>query len=80
MRVIVENTPKDERLFRSFTKIVSEFTNPIRERTPSECKEWLDIFYGGEFFVYKGGSHIAVHERNEMGEPMEDRLIIAELK
>lgn len=78
MKVVVENTPNDSELNSSFLRVLESFTRN-EKRTPDVLKEWLESFYGGVFFFYLGGSHIAIHERDTSGEPMEQRLIIVEL-
>lgn len=78
MKVVVENTPNDSELNSSFHRVLESFTQN-ETRSVDAMKEWLETFYGGVFFFYRGGSHIAIHERDLLGEPMEQRLIIIEL-
>lgn len=73
MKVTVEQNPSPSHRHET-AQIVAAVYN--EEATMDEVIEYFEETIGERWFFYKGGSHVAIHERDENGDIVEDRLII----
>lgn len=74
MKVTIERNPSPSHRHET-AQIVAAIYN--KEATTQEVIEYFEKTIGDRWFFYRGGSHIAIHERDDVtGEVVNDRLII----
>lgn len=76
MITTIENEPHDGNQY-TVGRIINYLYH--QQSTVDEKLDFLNRKFGDNFFFYKGGSHIAIHERSADGTPDEKRLIFVEL-